>query len=405
MISGKKQINRFIFLCAFTYFISYVTRINYGAVLSEMVSDLGLSKSALSVALTGSFITYGAGQLISGVMGDHIHPKKLLAVGLLTTSVINLFMPLFSDPAMMAVLWCINGFAQAFMWPPLVKTMLMLLSIEDYEKKVVNVGFGSSCGTIFVYLAAPLCILVAGWRMMFILSGVMGLVGLYVWVRYCPSFTLTYLQRQVSAAPAKKKTKLFSGLLVITLLVILMQGILRDGVSTYMPSFISETYSLSNEISILTGVLLPIFSLVCTKLAAKIHLKLIPNLLACAFVFFLVCTGAAIPLYFFYEKTPALAVALLTVLNACIHGVNLMITTLLPPKLADREHLSTMTGLINSCAYIGSAISTYLIPLAAESRGWRATLFIWAAISVLGTVACLLGIPFYRSKVKKAQQV
>ena len=79
MINGKKQVNRFVFLCSFIYFISYVTRTNYGAVLSEMVTNMGLSKSELSVALTGSFITYGAGQLVSGYMGDHIHPKRLLA--------------------------------------------------------------------------------------------------------------------------------------------------------------------------------------------------------------------------------------------------------------------------------------------------------------------------------------
>lgn len=402
MINGKKQINRFVFLCAFIYFISYVTRTNYGAVLSEMVTSMGLTKSELSVALTGSFITYGAGQLISGYMGDHIHPKKLLAAGLLATSILNLLIPLCSSPATMAVIWCINGFAQSFMWPPLVKTMLMLLSMEDYEAKVVNVGYGSSCGTIFVYLVAPLCILISGWKLMFIVSGIMGIVGLVIWQRKCPSFTLTYPERKMTDTRNKKKTKLVTPLLIIAVIGILMQGILRDGVATYMPSFISETYHLSNEISILTGVLLPIFSLVCTKTAAKLHLKFIPNLLVCSAILFLICTCSAIPLYFFYETAPALSVALLVVLNACTHGVNLMLISYLPAKLADREHLSTMAGLTNSFAYIGSAVSTYLIPLAAEGYGWSATLLIWAAAAFLGTLLCIIGIPLYRHKMKKA---
>lgn len=401
MINGKKQVNRFVFLCAFIYFISYVTRTNYGAVLSEMVTSMNLSKSELSVALTGSFITYGAGQLVSGYLGDHIHPKKLLAAGLLVTSIINLLLPLCPSASMMAVLWCINGFAQSFMWPPLVKTMLMLLSIEDYEAKVVNVGYGSSSGTIFVYLVAPLCILISGWKLMFVVSGVMGLIGLVIWQRKCPSFTLTYPERKMTDTRKTKRVKLITPLLIIAVIGILMQGILRDGVATYMPSFISETYHLSNEVSILTGVLLPIFSLVCTKTAAKLHLKVFPNLMTCSAVFFFACTAAAVPLYFFYEASPALSVVLLTVLNAFIHGVNLMITTLLPPKLADREHLSTMAGMINSFAYVGSAISTYLIPLAAEGYGWNATLLIWVAAAVLGTFACIIGIPIYKHKMKK----
>ena len=68
----------FIFaLFAFTYFISYITRINYGAVISEMVTQTGLAKSELSVALTGCAITYGVGQLISGYFGDKVRPKLL----------------------------------------------------------------------------------------------------------------------------------------------------------------------------------------------------------------------------------------------------------------------------------------------------------------------------------------
>ncbi len=401
MLSGKKQVTRFVGLCAFIYFISYVTRINYGAVLAEMVASTGQSKSALSVALTGSFITYGAGQLVSGYMGDHIHPKKLLAGGLLVTSIINLSIPLCQTASMMAVLWCINGFAQSFMWPPLVKTMLMLISAEDYEKYSVNVSYGSSGGTIFVYLFAPVCILIAGWKLMFIVSGLMGLIGLLIWVKKCPSFRLIYPERTMSDSRTHKGAGLWSTLLFISIIAIVMQGILKDGVTTYMPSFISETYDLDSKISILTGVLLPIFSLICTKMAAKIHLKFIPNLLLCSAIFFGIGLSACVLLYFSYQSMPVLSVFLLALFSGCMHGVNLMLISYLPAKLADKAHLSTMVGLTNSFVYIGSAVSTYVIPMAAENHGWSATLLIWIAIAIVGTAACVLGIPFYTRKQKK----
>ncbi|MBE6673147.1 MAG: MFS transporter, partial [Ruminococcaceae bacterium] len=62
MISDKKAVNRLALLFTLMYMVSYITRINYGAVISEMVKDTGYSKSMLSMALTGSFITYGVGQ-------------------------------------------------------------------------------------------------------------------------------------------------------------------------------------------------------------------------------------------------------------------------------------------------------------------------------------------------------
>ncbi|MBQ8815546.1 MAG: hypothetical protein IJZ85_13735 [Lachnospiraceae bacterium] len=45
-------------------------------------------------------------------------------------------------------------------------------------------------------------------------------------------------------------------------------------------------------------------------------------------------------------------------------------------------------GALNSCTYVGSAISTYGIALISESAGWKVTAFIWFIIAVLGTVLC-----------------
>ena len=62
--------------------VSYITRINYGTIILEMERATKISRSLLSMALTGSFITYGTGQVISGFLGDKISPKKLVSCGL-----------------------------------------------------------------------------------------------------------------------------------------------------------------------------------------------------------------------------------------------------------------------------------------------------------------------------------
>jgi sugar phosphate permease len=60
----KKQLSpaKLIALCWFVYFASYLTRQNYNAALVPMLESLGAAKSALSLAGTGSFVAYGAGQ-------------------------------------------------------------------------------------------------------------------------------------------------------------------------------------------------------------------------------------------------------------------------------------------------------------------------------------------------------
>ena len=142
-------------LLMLVYMVSYLTRINYGAVILEMEGATGFSKAQLSMALTFSAITYGAGQLLSGYLGDRMQPKRLILSGLVVTTLMNLMVPLFSHPGAMAALWAVNGLAQAFMWPPITRLMVSLLTDDEYKKASVTVSIGSSIGTILIYLLSP----------------------------------------------------------------------------------------------------------------------------------------------------------------------------------------------------------------------------------------------------------
>ena len=106
-----------------------------------------------------------------------------------------------------------------------------------------------------------------------------------------------------SKTVAKEKTNVFkimlSPLLIITMLCIVLQGALRDGITTWMPSYIAETYNLGNTIAILTSVILPIFTLVFVKLANFIYEKIFGNLLLTAGIIFGVGSVCAILLFLF----------------------------------------------------------------------------------------------------------
>ena len=91
--SDRKQINRTIALFACVYMVSYMTRINLGAVLTAIVEDTGMTKTMLSVAVTGSSVAYGVGQIFSGFVGDRISPKKLVLLGLTVSAGMNLLIP------------------------------------------------------------------------------------------------------------------------------------------------------------------------------------------------------------------------------------------------------------------------------------------------------------------------
>lgn len=287
--------------------VSYITRINYGAIISEMEAATAVSRDLLSMALTGSFITYGAGQIVSGVLGDRISPKKLVSCGLMVTVAMNLLIPVCRNTLQMVVVWCINGFAQSFLWPPLVRLMTALLSEEDYKKTTAKVSWGSSFGTMLLYLLSPLIISVLSWKWVFVFSAICGIVMLVVWNRY------SYEIETEAPVPAAKVSKgqanaLWNPLMLCVMAAIILQGMLRDGVTTWMPSYIAETYQLSNRVSILTGVVLPLFSIVCFQIATRLYMKKLTNPLTCAGAFFAAGACSALVLWLFAGQNAAFSV-------------------------------------------------------------------------------------------------
>lgn len=113
------------------YFISYITRINYNTVLVEISSAENISRSMLALPLTSSFITYGLGQIISGWLGDRFDPFRLISLGVFLSAIMNILLPAFPKPYLMTAFWAVNGFAQALVYPPLMK-------IGKYEKSVAK---------------------------------------------------------------------------------------------------------------------------------------------------------------------------------------------------------------------------------------------------------------------------
>ncbi len=388
-LQDKKDVTRLILLFTLTYMVSYITRINYGTVILEMERETKMARSLLSMALTGSFITYGTGQVISGVLGDKFSPKKLISCGFIITVFMNLLIPFCQNPYQMLVVWCVNGFAQSLMWPPLAKLMIVLLSDDDYKRASVRVSWGSSFGTIFVYLASPILISTAGWRSVFFLSALMGLIMLFAWNKY--SFDIEPQKKEaLPKEVSKSKGAIFTPVMIFIMLAVVLQGMLRDGVTTWMPTYISDTFNLGSAISILTGVILPIFSILSFQVASRIYRKTFTNPVMCAGVIFCFGAASALSLYLFSDLNAVFSAVLSALLTGAMHGVNFILVSMVPAFFKKYGNVSTVSGVINSCTYIGSAISTYGIALLSDFYGWKLTLLIWFVIASLGTLICFL---------------
>lgn len=396
-IQDTKQVNRLILLFACTYMVSYLTRINYATIISAMVTQTGFSKDSLSMALTGSFITYGAGQIVSGIVGDRVSPKKLVSCGLAVTVLMNILLPFCVNPWLMCAVWCINGFAQSFMWPPIVRLMSTLLSERDYQTASVRVSWGSSVGAILLYLLSPPILAILPWKWVFWLCAIGGAAMLLFWLRSAPDIP-AYTKQRSNGTQKQGRVGIFSPLVIAIMAAIALQGMLRDGVTTWMPSYILETYNFSSGISVFSGVLLPLFGMASFYIASRIYGGKLKSPVTCSTIFFAVGSIAALGLFFLNDASAAGSVLLSALLTGCMHGVNLLLICMVPPFFKSQGNVSTVSGILNSCTYIGSAISTYGIALLSEVIGWQSTVFVWFLIALGGAVLCLVSIPVWKKQ-------
>ena len=388
-LTDKRKINGVVFLFTMTYMVSYMTRINLGAVITAIVEDTGMTKTMLSAAVTGSAITYGVGQVISGWIGDRVSPKKLVFLGIMVSVLMNTLLIFCRDHIQMTAVWCVNGLAQAFLWPPLVKLMVALFDTYEYQRATTMVSWGSSFGTIIIYLLSPAVIMVSGWRMLFVITASAGAVMALCWLKFCKEPSFERPSRKPVYTPGQKREKgMFTPLLIAIMVAIMLQGALRDGVTTWMPSFISETFSFGSEIAILSGVCLPVFSIFSFRAALWIYERKPGNPVRCAGWIFAVGAAAALLLTFVCKGSPIASIGCMALLTGCMHGVNLLLICMVPPFVQRNGNVSTVSGVLNSCTYVGSAISTYGIALLSESAGWQVTAFVWFGIAALGAVIC-----------------
>ncbi len=406
----KKAYIKTIIAGFLVYFFSYAMRLDYAASLVAIVQDLQVSNTAASAAITGSFITYGIGQVLCGFIGDKISPTKMISFAMAGTIAVNVAVSFSSSVLTMTVLWCLNGFFQAMIWPPLTRFVSEQVGAEKYADAITVVGLSAQVGTIFVYLFVPAVLSVTAWRNVFRLISLFGGMILLMWCIMSRQGAVSEgapLSERKAVVPQKEKAErgsiialiLTAGLLPV-FAVIVLQGVLRDGIQTWLPSLISKQFHIEAAASVLSTVVMPIFSMLSVVAANTVY-HFFGSELKTSAMFFGISFVAAIPLALGIPFPPMVTVVMASVVSACMHGVNHMLIAIIPKHFARYGLVSTFSGILNAFTYIGASVSTYGFAVLADHRGWNAVLTSWCVVAFLGTAICFWRIPKWRRFIQR----
>lgn len=376
-----------------------------------------LDKEFGGIISSAYLIFYGAGQFINGRLGVKVSPKIMVAIGLLGSGCANLLMGSMSNQYVFLVLWAANGFFNSMLWSPIIRVFTDWMTQKQRVRAGANISLTIPVGMTLSYLISSLMLKLIDWRSVFITCGTLLVIGGSIWIlgistlkSYIKAMSernTTLISETVSAdareAGAKKSLSLhlfFSTGLIFIAIIALFNGTLKDAVLSWAPTYLEDTYGFSASAASLVSTLLPLFSVAGPYIAIFIDKHFLKNELATSGIMFAVAAISLLTVVLLNGAVPLLAVTLLAVSMCCMWAVNTMILTFVPYRYGKLGISSAVTGTLNCTAYIAASTCTVIYGKLAggEEANWSATVLLWVAFALGGTIACFILARPWRKK-------
>jgi sugar phosphate permease len=279
------------------------------------------------------------------------------------------------------------------------------LAHEDYVLGNAMVTCAAHSATMILYLFVPACLQFFNWQTVFFVAATLAVIVFFVFVfglrRVLPEHP--HAATKLFPKAKEKKQSYFSLLaaagVIPLLLSVALQGYLRDGIDSWLPTLFSELFAVEAAGSTLLSVILPIFAIFSMFLSLKLHRRLLKNEALGTGVLFGFSSLFALLLYFLIG-TKGVFAGILTLLLAalittCAHCCNFFLISCLPGHFARYGRAATTSGFCNAFTYLGSAASSSGIALIATYFDWRANVLSWVLLSTVGVLCSVLAYRRY----------
>ena len=378
-----------IFLCWLVYACSYIGKVNYSANINQVMEFYNVDHSSAGLASTFFFFAYGVGQVINGLFCKKYNLKWMIFSSLALSGVINLIVGITNNFAIIKYLWLFNGLAMSVLWPTLIRLLSESLDKSVMPKASMIMGTTVATGTFLVYSLSALFVKI-NFKLSFYLPACIFFVVACVWLFSCSSLIAKAKgenkedEPQIANVAEKKDVNYNKMLIVLSICTLAIYGVatnlIKDGLTTWVPSILKEQYDLGSSLSIILTLALPVVSIFANAFAIKIHSKIPDFVLQCAITFF--CAGLIIGGVIAGLSLNQFIITLVGFTLVCflVSSCNSLITSIFPLFMKGKVNSGRIAGILNGFCYLGSTISSYGLGEIADNFGW--TMVFWVLLCV-----------------------
>ncbi len=398
-LSDSKQ-KKLIYTIFIMYTSVYLAKLNYNALLVEILKDLGGSKSAAGMVGSFFFFSYGIGQVVNGFLAKYMNEKYFITAGLFGSAVCNVLMCLAPSIGVMKYIWLLNGVVMSPLWCNVVKVQGKYIDEKNLPKALAMSGLTTPLGTAINYGVCALVAQFFPWRVSFWIAGGLMLAMSVLWYAVISDI-------EVSAGPVVQKKEEIEtkeqqripiqkiGFAVVVMIVILfvtgaLTQFVRDGLNSWVPSILYEVYKMPTTLSIALTLLMPLLSSLSNFILVALERKCKDFLvLSIAFVgaasLFMAVLVTCYPL-----NSVVITFSCFIIVSLCCTAIANITTNYLPLYYRDRFDSGRMAGIGQGACYVGSTLSTYTLGYIADKGGWYIVFLVLGIIIFLSLLLCVL---------------
>ena len=406
----KKHASMLIFGCWLVYTAAYVGRLDYSASMVKIISELGISNDKGGLVYSCFALTYGIGQLVNGLLCKHYNPKFVITGALSVSALVNVLMPLSGDYRIMAALWLVNGIVQSMLYSLIIRTLSKNIKSGSISRAIYTMSTTVAIGTALAYGISALFVALDMWKLTFFTAAAFLITAAVIWVYIMAQIEKAQKNGELEeddlpfVSASKKQTArgkvgaLFVTTLVFVALTAVSNGFIKDGVNNWLPKLLRDEFSVTDSLSIILTLLLPIFSILGSLVARRLYLKLRNHLLING-IFYSVAFCLSLGVYIIYPyKSVAFTMVLFIGLACMMAAINNVITSMFPLDNRDKMDSGLLAGLLDTLCYVGSSCAGILLGKMSEGLGWESVLITLFALAFAAALISLGFALFTRKK-------
>ena len=387
-----------IFMGWLIYSVSYLGKVNFNANITLIMTEYGIMKAEAGIIPTFFFFAYGIGQVVNGLLCKKYNIKWMIAGSLLLSGTINLVIALGAPFYLIKWLWMINGFALSILWPTAIRLLSESLPTKALGTSSVVMGTTVAVGTFIIYgLSALYAWVFESFKPAFYTAAIAVIAVSFVWLLFynkAVAMSVDEKNKEKVAVEIKKnepeKISMGEGerkLLYITIGVLCFIAIgvnlIKDGLGTWVPAILKEEFDMSDSISILLTLLLPLVAIIGNAFALRVHKKIPDYVNQCGITFSAIAVAILAIIGFMKMENAIFMLVTLIGANFMASSLNSLITSIFPMFMRGKVNSGMFAGILNGFCYVGSTISSYGLGVIADKAGWTMVFLTLAAFCVL----------------------